>query len=112
MRPVQNYISEIAGNVLWANPPWSAISEVLNAILMAYRLDPINTIATIVLPRLVTTPWYRRYFCHGAAIFRILHIYPVGSVVYYKKCPLGTTFPSELAPPCHVEILVVRLGGL
>ncbi len=112
MRPVQNHISDIAGNVLWANPPWAAIPEVLEALLMAFRLDSINTIATIVLPRLVTTRWYRRYFCGRTALFQILHTYPVGSQIYLKRCPLGLAFPSELAPPCQVEVMVVRLGGI
>lgn len=41
--------------------PHPIIGPVLNALKDAWAQDPLNTVATAVVPEWETAPWYRRY---------------------------------------------------
>lgn len=47
---VLGYMLHLVGKVLWTNLPFAIAGEVLETIIEAWKLDPINTRATIVIP--------------------------------------------------------------
>jgi hypothetical protein len=102
---VQNHAHDIAGKVIWANIPFCQVDSILETIVTAWKIDPVNTVATVVVPEWTTAHWYRKYIRRKRPIFRLLHRYPAGDVVFTwknSKCP---------AHPVKYPILVLRLGN-
>ena len=104
-RPVQQHVPQLAGKVLWANVPFAIADSVLDAIVQAWEVDPVRTVATVVVPEWPTAGWYRKYIRRKKPIFRLLHRYPAGSRIFLKKNSL------QPAGPCPFPVLVLRLGG-
>lgn len=103
--PVQDHVRDIAGKVLWANAPFAELDSILDSIVAAWRIDPINTVATVVVPEWTTARWYRKYIRRKRPLFKLLHRYEIGSRVFRWKnssCP---------ANPIRFPILVLRLGN-
>jgi hypothetical protein len=103
--PVQDHVQDIAGKVLWANPPFAELDSILDTIVAAWRIDPINTVATIVVPEWLTAKWYRKYIRRKRPLFKLLRRYEVGSTVFTWK---NSTCPAK---PIRFPILVLRLGN-
>jgi hypothetical protein len=103
--PVENNIPALVGKVLWANVPFSAAENTISAIVAAWSFDPINTIATLVVPEWPEATWYRKFIRRKKPLFKLLHRYPTGSSLF--------TFRNshKPAPPCKFPILVLRLGS-
>ena len=102
--PVQNHVKDLVGKVLWANAPFAELDTILDTIVAAWRIDPINTVATIVVPEWTTARWYRKYIRRKRPLFKLLQRYESGSKVFRWKnssCP---------ANPIRFPILVLRLG--
>lgn len=104
-RPVQEHVAELVGKVLWANIPFALADVVLDALVAAWQLDPVHTVATVVVPDWPTAGWYRKYLRRRKPLFRVLHRYPTGSKVFLKRNTL------RVAGPCPIPVLVLRLGG-
>lgn len=102
--PVQTHVRDIAGKVLWANIPFAELDPILDAIVAAWRLDPINTVATVVVPEWPTAKWYRKYIRRKRPLFKLLHRYEPGSRVFRWK---NSTGPAN---PIRFPVLVLRLG--
>ena len=102
-RPVQENVQQLVGKVLWVNPPFKLLGQVLDAIVQAWRLAP-TTVATIVAPLWPDATWYRKYLRRKQPILRILHTYPAGSKIF--KAP-NTNF----TPPTKDAIMILRLGA-
>jgi hypothetical protein len=109
--PVQLHEADLVGRVLWANPPWSVISQFLDTLTAAWTADPGSTSAIVVLPVLPATAWYRFYFVRPRRLFRTLRVYPAGSVLFFRADPRRRTFPHVFAEPCAVPVFVVSLGA-
>ena len=103
--PVQNNVPALMGKVLWANIPFSQVGSVLDAIAEAWRRAPLTTVATCVVPEWPTASWYRKYLRRKHPLFRVLHRYPAGSRIFFKRNT------RSLAGPCPFPILVIRMGG-
>ena len=104
VNPVQAHVRDLAGKVLWANIPFAELDPILDALVAAWRLDPVNTVATAVVPEWPTAKWYRKYIRRKRPLFKLLHRYEPGSLVFRWKnssCP---------ANPIRYPILVLRLG--
>jgi hypothetical protein len=102
--PVQEHVQDLAGKVLWANAPFAELDTILDTIVAAWRIDPINTVATVVVPEWTTARWYRKYIRRKRPLFHLLQRYEPGSKVFRWKnsaCP---------ANPIRFPILVLRLG--
>jgi hypothetical protein len=69
----------LAGKVLWACVPFACANETLSAIVEAWRLDPRNTVATMVVPEWPTAAWYRRYVRRKNPLFKLVRRYPANS---------------------------------
>lgn len=80
-KPVQEHVHSLAGKVMWANIPFAALDSILDSIVAAWHLNA-NTIATVVVPEWPTAAWYRKYLRRKQPVFRLLHRYPVGSIVF------------------------------
>ena len=104
VRPVQNNVPELVGQVLWACVPFSTIDATLGAVVEAWNRDPHNTVATVVVPEWPTAAWYRKYIRRKRPLFTLLKRYPAGSKCFLYKNTL------QEAPPCTYPILVLRLG--
>lgn len=103
-RPVQDHAQQLAGKVLWVNPPFAILGPVLDAIVQAWRMAPSTTIATIVAPYWPDATWYRKYLRRKQPILRLLHTYPPGSRIF--KAPRST-----YAPPTKEAVMILRLGA-
>lgn len=102
--PVQNHVRDLVGKVIWANPPFAELDTILDTIVSAWRSDPINTVATVVVPEWTTARWYRKYIRRKRPLFQLLQRYEPGTQVFRWKnssCP---------ANPIRFPILVLRLG--
>ena len=95
----------LAGKVLWACVPFACANETLAAIVAAWRHDPRNTRATVVVPEWPTAAWYRRYVRRKNPPFKLVKRYPAGSSLFLHKPD------QQPAPPCPFPILVMRLGS-
>ena len=102
--PVECNVSALVGKALWATVPFANISAVLASLAQAWAVDPVNTVATCVVPEWTTTSWYRKFLRRCKPLFRVLHRYPLGEWVFRFKHTLA------MAPPCPFPILVIRLG--
>lgn len=103
-RPVQNHVQQLAGKVLWVNPPFAILGPVLDAIVQAWRIAPTTTVATIVAPYWPEAPWFRKYLRRKQPILRLLHTYPPGSKIF--KAPHST-----YTHPTKDTIMILRLGA-
>ena len=103
-RPVQENVHSLAGKVLWANIPFTALDSILDSVVAAWHLNA-NTIATVVVPEWPTAAWYRKYLRRKQPVFRLLHRYPVGSLVF------SFSDSGSPAPPVKFPILVMRIGS-
>lgn len=103
--PVQNHVQDLVGKVLWANIPFADLDSILHTIVTAWQQDPINTVATVVVPEWTTAAWYRKYIRRKRPLFKLLKRYPVGSVVFKWK---NSNTPAQ---PIRFPILVLRLGN-
>lgn len=104
-RPVQQNVEQLVGKVLWANAPFSQVDTVLDAIVMAWQSDPLNTQATVLVPEWTTANWYRKYLRRKRPVFRLLHRYPAGSQIFRWKDS------TALSPPTKFPMLVLRIGN-
>jgi hypothetical protein len=102
--PVQNNVPRLVGQKLWANIPFPHINSILAAIVAAWRLDTINTMATCVVPEWPTAAWYRKYLRRSKPLFRVLARYKAGSKLFL------TRNRTEMAPPTRYPMLVIRIG--
>ena len=102
--PVQQHVRDIAGKVLWANIPFAELDSILDSIVAAWRIDPVNTVATVVVPEWTTARWYRKYIRRKRPVFTLLHRYEPGERVFRWK---NSTCPAH---PIRFPILVLRLG--
>lgn len=103
-RPVQQHVQNLAGKVLWVNPPFNIVGPVLDAVVQAWRAAPSTTTATIVVPQWPETSWFRKYLRRKHPLMKVLHIYPAGSKIF--RAP-GSSF----SPPSKDAIMVLRLGN-
>lgn len=102
--PVQDHARDLAGKVLWANIPFDSLTPIMGVIVQAWKLDPLGTLATVVVPDWPTAAWYRRYIRRKRPLFRLLHRYPAGSHVF--------TWRGSLPPHgCKHDMLVLRIGS-
>jgi hypothetical protein len=104
-KPVQDHVPDLVGKVLWANVPFISAGLVLDAIVAAWRVDPVNTMATCVVPDWPTASWYRKYLRRRKPLFRVVHRYPAGCRVFFYRDT------QKLAPSSKFDILVIRIGG-
>eukprot|EP00882_Tetradesmus_deserticola_P008326 GHRQ01008779.1.p1 GENE.GHRQ01008779.1~~GHRQ01008779.1.p1 ORF type:complete len:327 (+),score=49.32 GHRQ01008779.1:1251-2231(+) len=104
-RPMQQHVEELVGKVLWANAPFPQVESVLDTIVAAWKLDPIKTLATVLVPEWPTASWYRKYIRRKRPLFSILHRYPEGARIFRWKDS------TVLAPPCRFPILIIRIGS-
>lgn len=98
-------VKSLAGKVLWATVPFSQTDSVIEAVVKAWKLDPINTQATIVLPEWENANWYRKYMRRKRPLFEILHRYAIGEHVFNWK------HTSAKAPATKFPVLVIRIGS-
>ena len=84
LRPIQNNVAALVGQVVWANPPWQIVGDVLDCIMKAFQRDPARTVATVVLPHYPHTAWYRYHSARKNRRFRTLCIYPAASLLCLK----------------------------
>jgi hypothetical protein len=104
-RPVQDNTDALVGKVLWANPPFQQIGPILQTIVAAWQKDPINTVATVLVPEWPEASWYRQYLRRKRPVFRILHRFPAQSKLFFWK-------NSRIAaPPTKFPMLIIRLGS-
>ena len=109
--PVQLNVRALVGRVLWAAPPWDIAGQVLDAIVAAWRLDPRETSAAIVLPFDPSRSWFRFYFRKPRPIFRIGHMFPAGTPLYFRAVHRQSRFPFKPASAVSVPVMVVYLQG-
>lgn len=105
VNPMQNNVNKLVGKVMWANAPFQQVESALDAIVAAWEQDPVNTQATVLVPEWTTANWYRKYLRRKRPVFRVLHRYPEGSVIFRWK---NSTVP---APPTTFPILILRIGN-
>jgi len=104
-RPVQEHTDQLVGKVLWANPPFQQIASILYTIVAAWQRDPINTVATVLVPEWPEAGWYRQYLRRKRPIFKVLHRFPANSKLFYWK---NSKIP---APATKFPMLIIRLGS-
>jgi len=104
-RPVQDHVQDLVGKKLWANVPFDQAEAIIPALIQAWRLDPLNTVITLVVPEWPSCVWYRRFIRRKHPLFTLLHRYPEGSRVFKNR----HTHSKPL--PCKWPVLVLRLGG-
>jgi hypothetical protein len=97
-------VGGMVGKIIWATPPFSSLNCVMTAIVDAWGKAPNSTVATVVVPEWPTAIWYMRFIRRKQPLFRLLHRYPVGSLVF--------RFHGDQRPiACTHPILVLRLGS-
>ncbi len=109
--PVQLHVDQLVGRAIWAAPPWDIASQVLDAIVAAWRRAPLRTEATIVLPFDRSRGWFKFYFHRPNPKFTILKMFPANSALFYRAVSGHRRFPHKLAKPVNVPVMVVRIGS-
>lgn len=104
-RPVQEHTDLLVGKVLWANPPFQQIASILHTIVAAWQRDPLNTVATVLVPEWPEAGWFRQYLRRKRPIFKVLHRFPANSKLFYWK---NSRIP---APATKFPMLIIRLGS-
>jgi hypothetical protein len=102
---LQDNVKTLAGHRLWANVPFNKADQTLDAIVSAWKSDPANTVATVVVPEWTTATWYRKYMRRRQPLFKVLKRYAAGSRCFLYKRSM------KVAPPCAFPVLVLRLGS-
>lgn len=98
-------LTSLAGKVLWGTVPFSQADSVIEAMVKAWQLDPINTQGTIVVPEWENANWYRKYMRRKRPLLTILHRYAIGEHVFNWK------HTSAKAPATKFPVLVMRIGS-
>lgn len=102
--PVQENVAFLVGKKLWANIPFHSLHPILDAIVAAWRLDTINTLATCLVPEWPTAAWFRKYLRRSKPLFRVLARYPEGSRIFLTRNSM------VVGPPIKYPMLVIRIG--
>ena len=76
---------DLAGKVLRADAPCAELDTILDTIVAAWRFDPINTVATVVVPKWTTARRYRKYIRRKRSQFQLPQRYEPGLNVFRWK---------------------------
>lgn len=101
----QDNLEDLVGKKLWASLPFRDLHQSLFALVAIWKLDPINTVVTCVVPEWTTTAWYRKLLRRQKPVFRLLKRFDANEPCFVVGKDL------KIAKALPYPIIVVRLGA-
>ena len=103
--PMQAHADMLQGKVSWACVPFSDMTEIVNALVGAWKQAPLTTTITALVPEWRDTTWYRKYVGGKRPVFAVLKRYDQGTRLFMHA------ITHRVLGPCSCPMLVIRLGG-
>lgn len=97
-------VSDLQGKIIWSSPPFACIEQVMNLLVSAWRLKPLTTVVTMVVPYWPTATWFLKYLRRKKPLFRVIHEFKAATKIF--------RFHSA-EQPCSSQhpVLILRLSS-